>query len=56
MRLPQFTAEASLRNKQGSYILASGPSADTGRVLPQFIHPHCGCFPLRDGGIVCNCV
>jgi hypothetical protein len=37
MRLPEFTAEASLRKKEESYILTSGPSVDTGRVLPQFM-------------------
>jgi hypothetical protein len=56
MRLPKFTAEASLGKKEETYILTSGALADTGRVLPQFIHMHCGCYPLPGGGMVCNCV
>jgi hypothetical protein len=35
MRLPQFTAEASLAKTTQRYILAAGAAAETGKVIPQ---------------------
>lgn len=35
MRLPEFTAEASLGKIRESYVLTSKTAAETGRVLPQ---------------------
>ena len=53
MRLPEFTAEASLGKTRESYILTSGTEAEAGRVLPQAVISHCwtadgysGCFTL----------
>ena len=47
MRLPKFTAEASLGKTRGHYVLTSGAAAESGRVLPQ-LHPRpeicAGCY------------
>jgi hypothetical protein len=59
MRLPEFTAEASLGQTREGYIVTPGGSTETGGVQPQFIHqpiPHCGCHVLPGGGIVCTCI
>ncbi|HXW13179.1 MAG TPA: hypothetical protein VEN79_01615 [Terriglobia bacterium] len=57
MTMPRFTAEASLGKRIESYVLPPKAPAETGRVLPQHIvHPHCGCYPLPGGGMICNCV
>lgn len=56
MRLPEFTAEASLGKVEESYILTSEAPAETGRVLPQQHHFVPACFwDCNDGfcGRVC---
>jgi hypothetical protein len=41
MRMPGFTAEASLAKTKQHYALAAAPRADAGRVVPQglFVNP-----------------
>jgi hypothetical protein len=60
MRMPGFTAEASLTKTDQRYILSPEAPAETGGVLPQFhirpIPPHCGCYHLPGGGMVCTCI
>ena len=49
MRLPRFTADASLGARAKNYALTSKPSAQTGVVLPQF------CFH-QPGSLYSTCV
>jgi hypothetical protein len=63
MRLPEFTAEASLGKIEEPYISTSGTTAEAGRILPQgYVHTpgggliYCyneggfsGCFTIRTG-------
>jgi len=40
MRLPQFTAEASLAKTKQHYVLSSGTTASSATVLPQILGVH----------------
>jgi hypothetical protein len=50
MRLPEFTAEASLGKIRVHYVLMSGRAAEAGRVLPQVIECDPGGYCICRGG------
>ena len=59
MRLPEFTAEASLYKRKEGGPSTSSTTLEVGRVLPQThkIHGHwCSCrLDLVSDKVVCNC-